>query len=50
MRIVFSRIMDADNWTDTRSYYFPFAEKIARRKGGWLILKTYLTIRMWLEQ
>ena len=37
-----------DVW-ELHSYYFPCAEKIARIKGGWYILKAYLWIRMTWE-
>lgn len=32
------------------SYYLPYAEKIARMKYGWNVIKIYLWIRMKLDR
>lgn len=49
-KIYFSKVNDPNEWPDSSSYYFPFAER-CMRKGG--IFKKfvlwYVAIRMFLE-
>jgi hypothetical protein len=50
-KVYWSTIHSAEEWDiwSTKSYYFPFAEKIAQMPCGWTLLKTYICIRAWLE-
>lgn len=47
-KIYFSKISDPEEWTDSKSYYFPFAEKLMRTRFKWVVLK-YVEIRMFFE-
>ena len=48
-RVYWSKQCDPLSYPDVKSYYLPFAEKIARMKYGWNVIKVYLWIRMKLE-
>lgn len=43
-KIYFSKVNDPEKWVDAKSYWFPFAETLAR-KGHWRILKAYIWLR-----
>jgi len=48
-KVWWSKQCDPEEFPEAKSYSLPFAEKIARTKYGWNVIKVYLWIRMKLE-
>jgi hypothetical protein len=48
-KIYWSTTGDPLDFPRNKSYYLPFAEKIARMKYGWYFIKAYLWIRTKLD-
>lgn len=49
-KIYYSRVSNPDDFPAAKSYWFPKAEWIMKRKWGWTLIKIYLTIRCFLEK